>query len=191
MTRFEIDYTKSDMKAFFDDISKKKLIKSLVLTYSVIGIVIFLIFLAAMYFMNGGVSFARPLPFVFLGVLAVLVFLGISRAVKNTPDKMYSKFSELYDGSVVICAFDEDRIYISSFDENQDSTDVINENEYVMYSDIYKVVETDNYFYIFINNSTAQIVRKSALVEGSVEEVCNYLKKYIANYEDLRKYRRN
>ncbi|MBQ3566782.1 MAG: YcxB family protein [Oscillospiraceae bacterium] len=185
MVKFEINYEKSDMKAFFNETAKNSLIKNLVWIYSLIGAVIFIIFAAVTFFAKGTFSFARPLPYIFLGVLAVIVFLAISRTVRNTPEKMYSKFSESYDGNTVICRFDEDRVYIES--ENADDSN----NGFIKYSELEKVVESDNYFYVFINQSTAQIVRKSAVTEGDTDDVRNFLKPYLAdNYEDIRKYRK-
>ena len=185
MTRFEIDYTKSDMTAFFNETAKKPLVKRLVWMYSVIGITIFFVFAVATFLIKGEFSFARPLPFVFLGVLIVFVILAIMRTLRITPEKMYTQFSESYDGGTVICRFDEDRVYIES--ENSDD----NNNGFIMYSALEKAVESDNYFYLFINQATAQIVKKSAVTEGNIKEVRYNLKSYLgARYEDIRKYRR-
>lgn len=185
MVKFEINYEKSDMKAFFDETAKKVLVKNLLWLYSSIGAVIFIVFAAVTFFAKGTFSFARPLPYIFLGVLAIIVFLAISRTVRNAPEKMYSKFSESYDGSTVICRFEDDRVYIES--ENADDSN----NGFIMYSELERVTESDNYFYVFINQSTAQIIRKSAVTEGSTDDVRNCLKPYLAdNYEDIRKYRK-
>ena len=186
MTRFEIDYTKSDMKAFFDDISKKKLLKSLIWMYSIIGTCIFLIFVSVTFFMSGSFSFSRPLPFVFLGVLILLVLWAVLQTLKKAPEKMYAKFSESYDGSTVVCVFDSDRLYINSINTNEtESTE-----NFILYSDLEKAVETDNYFYVFINPETAQIIRKSAVTEGSIEEVKTFLKtSFGEKYEDITKLR--
>jgi hypothetical protein len=115
----------------------------------------------------------------------VLVILAIMRTLRITPEKMYTQFSESYDGGMVICRFDEDRVYIQS--ENSDDSN----NGFIMYSALEKAVESDNYFYVFINQATAQIVKKSAVTEGNIEEVRHNLKIYLGErYEDIRKYRR-
>jgi len=185
MTRFEIDYTKSDMTAFFNETAKKPLVKRLVWMYSVIGITIFFVFLAATYFVSGSISFAKPLPFIFLGVLIILVALAITRTIRTTPEKMYNSFTESYDGNTVICRFDDDRVYIESETANN------SDNGFIMYSALEKAVESDNYFYIFVNQATAQIIRKSAVTEGTIDEVRSNLRTYLGErYEDIRKYRR-
>lgn len=185
MTRFEIDYTKSDMRAFFNETVKKPLVKRLVWMYAVIGITIFFVFVVAAFFINGNVLITKPFPFVFLGVLVILVILAVIRTIRTTPEKMYTRFTESYDGSTVICRFDDDRVYVES--ENTDDSN----NGFIMYSALEKVVESDNYFYLFINQDTAQIVRKSAVTEGSTDEVRSNLKAYLGDrYEDIRKYRR-
>ncbi|MBQ8434650.1 MAG: YcxB family protein [Oscillospiraceae bacterium] len=184
MTKFEINYRKSDMRYFFNETAKKSLVKNLVWMYTVIGATIFLVFAAVTFFVKGSFSFARPLPFVFLGVLVVLVFLAVARTVRNTPEKMYRKFSESYDGNTVICRFEDDRMYVES-DTNGD------DDGYILYSALEKAIESDNYFYVFINQSTAQIVKKSAVTEGSIDEVRTLLKSFLGDrYEDIRKYRR-
>ena len=114
----------------------------------------------------------------------VLVFLAVARTVRNTPEKMYRKFSESYDGNTVICRFEDDRMYVES-DTNGD------DDGYILYSALEKAIESDNYFYVFINQSTAQIVKKSAVTEGSIDEVRTLLKSFLGDrYEDIRKYRR-
>ncbi len=186
MTKFEIDYTQEDMKAFFEDTAKKKMLINLISTYSVIGLVLFFLFVVISYIIK---DTFRLIPIVFLGIYVVLVALAIIRTINDTPKKMYNKFSESYDGNTVICCFDEEKIYIGSIsDEDIENTD--NKDGVVLYSSLKKVIETDNYFYVFVNSMTAQIVKKSAIVEGSIEEVRSYLKSVSGLvYDDLKKYR--
>ncbi|MGN0612664.1 MAG: YcxB family protein [Porcipelethomonas sp.] len=185
MTKFEINYKKTDICSFFNDTSKSRLLKSLALIYTVIGLTIFFIFLVASYFINGELNLAKPLPFIFLGVLIVLVVIAVTRTLKNAPEKMYKEFQSLYDGGAIICTFTDDRVYIESGSKSED-------DGFILYSALERAIETDNYFYIFINSSAAQIIRKSALVEGSVDEVRENLKAALGSrYEDITKYRRS
>lgn len=188
MTRFEIDYTKSDIEAFFEETSKKKILKDLIMTYSAIGIVIFSIFLIVSF----SLSDRKLLPFIFIGVFILFVIWAIGRTIKATPNKMYKDFSSSYDGSTVISQFEEDRFYVGSIisHENEENPDIASEENMILYSAIEKVIESDNYFYIFVNAKAAQIIRKSALTEGSIEEVRENLKKSLnEKYEDITKLR--
>lgn len=186
MTIYEMNYKKSDIKAFFDENIKKKLLRTLAVTYSVIGAVVFFVFLVASLVMGNNISFAKPLPYIFAAVLVVIIFLALLRTLKKTPEKMYRDFMSMYDRDVISCSFSEDRLYISNTDVTSPA------NGYIMYSDLEKVVESDNYFYVFINRENAQIVRKSAITHGSVEETRNFLKKAVGNnYNDITKYRRS
>ncbi len=180
MAKFEMKYRKTDMRAFFNDILKKNYIRNYIMLYSVIGIVIFMIFFLVGLIADENV-FIKPLPFVFIGALIVIAFLTINRAIYKTPEKLYQEFNSLYDGGSVTCTFISDRVYI---EDNK-------EKGYILYSNLEKAVESDNYFYIFINRSSAQIVKKSALVEGSLEDVRKFLQQALGgNYENITKNRR-
>ncbi len=175
MTKFEMNYRKTDIKAFFNDILKKNVIRNHILIYTMIGVVIFVIFMFAGFIKNKEFSIT-PLPFIFLGALAVIAFININRMLYKSPEKMYKEFNALYDGGFVTATFISDRVYIES----------ANEKGFILYSDLEKAVESDNYFYIFINNASAQIIKKSALVEGSVEDVRNHLRQSLGDkYESM------
>lgn len=181
MAKFEMQYRKTDMKAFFNDILKKNYIKNYIMLYSVIGIVIFMIFLLVGLITDRNISI-KPLPFIFIGALIVIAFLTINRTIYKTPEKMYKEFNSLYDGGCVTCTFISDRVYIEDKKEKG----------YILYSDLEKAVESDNYFYIFINRSSAQIIKKSSLVEGSLGDVRKFLQQALgSNYESITKNRRN
>ncbi len=191
MTRFEIDYTIDDMRAFFEATAKKNLIKNLIITYGVIGIVIFAIFLIARSFLN----ISDFMPIIFLGIYIVLVVPAIVKSVGNAPEKIFSQFSQSYDGNAIICQFEKDCFYVGDVPVKADnevisSYDVSLDENRIFYSDIEKVIETDNYFYIFVNAQTAQIVRKSAVTEGSVDEIREALKIVLnEKYTQTTKYR--
>lgn len=185
MTKFEMNYRKTDMRAFFNDVIKKNMVRNLLIMYSVIGIAIFAVFIAVNVFIDGELSL-KPLPFIFLAVLIVIIFLSINRITRNTPEKMFKEFKSIYDGGTVTTIFINDRIYIESSAADDDG------NGYILYKDLEKAVESDNYFYIFINEASAQIIKKSALVEGSIENVRDYLKSNLGSrYENITKDRRD
>lgn len=183
MVRFEMNYKKADMNAFFNDIVKKGLVKKLLAVYSLIGGSIFLIFMAVSILIDGKHSF-KPIPFIFLGVFIVLIFLAINRTIRNVPDKMYRDFQSAYDGGTIICTFTDDRVWIESNTENNDG------NGQILYSALEKAIESDNYFYIFVDLASAQIIKKDSIVEGTIHEVENYLKQSLGNkYINISKYR--
>lgn len=191
MTRFEMTYTKSDIKSFFDETSKKKVLKNLIMTYSVVGIVIFSVFLIVSF----SLSNRKALPFIFIGVFILFTAWAILRTLKNASDKMYKNLTANYDGGIMVSCFEKDRFYTGIIpaeadEEASENTNIISEENMMLYSAIEKVVESDNYFYIFANAKSAQIIRKSALTEGSIEEVRENLKKSLnEKYEDITKLR--
>lgn len=185
MTKFEMNYRKTDMRAFFNDIIKKNMIKGHILMYTIIGLTIFAVFIIASYFFNDGFDMS-VLPFIFLAVYIIIVFIAIQRKIRNAPDKMFKDFNLSYDGETVTTTFLSDRVYVESSNNANDK------NGYVLYSDLKGAVESDNYFYIFINDSAAQIIKKSSVVEGSIENVRKYLKSALGSeYKNITIQRRN
>lgn len=154
MTRFEMEYTKSDMESFFKETAKKKMMKNLIMIYSAIIIVVFLILFIAAFLTDGFFSLKKTFPFLILGVLVLFSGWAIFRTLKTASDKMYENFAAGYDGSTIVTCFEEDKFYVGSVTAGN------NEENTILYSELAKAVESDNYFYIFVNAKEAQIIRK-------------------------------
>ena len=63
----------------------------------------------------------------------------------------------------------------------------LNKDEYIDYNTLKKVIETDNSYYLYINNSRALIVDKNSFDKDDVNNLTIYLKKmypliFINNY---------
>ena len=179
-----MNYSKADMTAFFKDIIKKNILKKLITVYVFVGAAVFAVLMAGMVLIEGEFTL-NPLPFIFLGVVAMAIFLSVKRLINKTPEDMHVNFQSQYNGGIITCTFMEDRVYI------QGDTAEAADKDYLLYSALEKAVESDNYFYLFTSTLSAQIVKKSSLTEGSIDEVRQYLKSALgSNYEDITKLRK-
>ena len=61
-------------------------------------------------------------------------------------------------------------------------TIVTNKEEYIDYDLLYKVVETDNYYYLYINKYRTLIVDKSNMDSEDINELSNRLKSEVSTY---------
>ena len=62
---------------------------------------------------------------------------------------------------------------------------IINEKEeYIDYDLLYKVVETDNYYYLYVNKYRTLIVDKSNIKDSDIEDLSDRLKKEVSTYID-------
>ena len=184
MSIYQMDYKKADIRNFFNENVKSKLTRNLVMIYSVIGAVIFLVFALASVIIKKDFSFASPFPYVFLLIIAVIIWLAVMRSLRNSQENMYKEFMSMYNKDTITCSFASDRLYISNTDFTSSS------NGYIFYKDLEKAVESDNYFYCFLKDGSAQIIRKSAITHGSVEDTRNTLRKALrSRYKSIMKLR--
>ena len=61
-------------------------------------------------------------------------------------------------------------------------TIITNKEEYIDYNLLYKVVETDNYYYLYINKYRTLIVDKSNMDSEDINELSNRLKSEVSTY---------
>ena len=63
-------------------------------------------------------------------------------------------------------------------------TIINNKEEYIDYDLLYKVVETDSYYYLYINKYRTLIVDKNLMKEEDIYELSSRLKKEVSTYID-------
>ena len=184
MPKYEMTYRKSDITAFFDDNVRMSLTRNMILLYGVGGLIVFLMMLCLSLVTDLDFTPTSPMTYIFLALLAAIVFLGVVRTTHSSFEKMYKEFMTLYDKDTITCTFGIDRMFIKSTGDSGSGS--------IMFSDLEKAVESDNYFYLFVDAQFAQIIRKSALTEGTVEKTAELLKNALNdNYIDITKLRRN
>lgn len=61
-------------------------------------------------------------------------------------------------------------------------TIITNKEEYIDYDLLYKIVETDNYYYLYINKYRTLIVDKSNMDSEDINELSNRLKSEVSTY---------
>lgn len=58
----------------------------------------------------------------------------------------------------------------------------LNKDEYIDYNTLKKVIETDNSYYLYINNSRALIVDKNSFDKDDINNLTNILKENVSTY---------
>lgn len=58
----------------------------------------------------------------------------------------------------------------------------LNKDEYIDYKSLKKVIETDNSYYLYINNSRALIVDKNSFDKDDINNLTNILKENVSTY---------
>ena len=185
MPKYEMTYRKSDIRAFFDDNAKNSLKRNMLFLYSGCGIIVLLMLMCISLVSKLDFTVTSPWTYVLIAVIAFIVLFATGRTVRRSFEKMYDDFMSVYDKDTIItCSFGIDRVFITSTGSSGNGS--------IMYSDLEKVVESDNYFYLFVDAQFAQIVRKSAITEGEVEKTAEILKNAVKDkYNDNTKLRRN
>ena len=163
-----MNYRKSDIKTFFDENVRRKLMGSMLLLYCSGAVVVFLMLLCIGLVTDLNFSFKSPSAYIFIIVAAVVIFLAINRSLRSSSEKMYRDFMELYDKETITCQFGLDRVFIKSTGTSGNGS--------ILYNDMEKVVESDNYFYLFVSDEYAQIIKKSTITQGTVETTRDLLK---------------
>lgn len=168
MIKAEFVYTPDDMKAFFKDYNFKKLLTTLIFVYIIVGI---LLFLAAKQFsyLFPDIIMSKYLPYITLIALIVIVVYCIAKALKETPNKMFDSLRSLYGDGTALFEFDENTFKHSICSGETKSETVIE------YSRLAKAIESEYYFYIFTAENAAYVVRKSAFVKGTPDELRSIL----------------
>lgn len=59
-----------------------------------------------------------------------------------------------------------------------------NKDEYIDYSSLYKVLETKEYYYLYINKSRALIVDKKNMSTSDIENLTNIFKEKVSKYKE-------
>lgn len=59
-----------------------------------------------------------------------------------------------------------------------------NKDEYIDYSSLYKVLETKEYYYLYINRSRALIVDKKDMTSSDIENLTNIFKEKVPRYKE-------
>ena len=185
MPKYEMTYRKSDIQAFFDDNVRTSLTRNVILLYGVGGLIVFLMMMCLSLVTSLDFTPTSFLTYILLAVIAAIVFLGVVKTVRSSFERMYKDFMSIYDKDTIItCTFGIDRVFIKSTGDSGNGS--------IMYSDLEKAVESDNYFYLFVDTQYAQIIRKSALTEGDVEKTAELLKNAVTDkYIDKTKLRRS
>ena len=184
MPKYEMTYRKSDIKAFFDDNVKKSLMRNLLLMYCSGGVVVFLMMMCISLVTSLDFTLTSPVTYIFLVILAAIIALAVIRTLHSSSDKMYKEFMSVYEKDTITCTFGIDRMFIKSTGSSGSGS--------VMFSDLEKIVESDNYFYLFVSAEFAQIIRKSAIVEGTVEKTADLLKNAANDkYKEITRLRRD
>lgn len=169
MIKAEMKYTIDDMKAFFKDYNRNKFITTMGFAYLIIGIILFI---AARYLAT---LFDDPflplgLPYFIIIVFAIIVIFCLVKACRTTPEKMLKAINSTYKDSSTSYTFSENVFTAITSDGETRGESAIE------YSKIPKALEGKEYFYIFANENSAYIIRKSAFAEGTPEELRNILK---------------
>ena len=143
---------------------KKHLIKRIILS------VILIILAVINYIQSDGVEW-----FFFGLIFAILMYANISRYVSG-PKKQYEALSKMKD-ELTEFVFYEDR-YQSVTKSSLRS--VVEEVDYCM---LVKVIETSKYIVLFLGEATMEVVDKSTVNNGTVDDIRNKLKEYVrTNY---------
>ena len=58
--------------------------------------------------------------------------------------------------------------------------------EYINYKDLYKIIETDNTYYLYINKEKALIVDKSSNSSKELEQLTNNIKNKVSTYKYIK-----
>lgn len=99
--------------------------------------------------------------FLFLALLGLLVFFRIYWPLR-TYEKNKDKFSEETETGFTFSFY---KYYFSL------------ENKNFYYARLYKVFETEDYFYLYINDENAILVSKTGFDVGTAEEFSSFIKK--------------
>ncbi|MGN1481017.1 YcxB family protein [Porcipelethomonas sp.] len=97
------------------------------------------------------------------------------------PKMTYSAFLKKYGNSPVKYEFNEKSVRICI--ENQDGSWDIRKN----YRDMFKIHETDDYFFIHVKRNEAYILKKSGIFQGTAEEIRNAVFSEMGNKFVLKK----
>ena len=185
MPKYEMTYRKSDIRAFFDDNVRSTLVRNMLFLYGVCGAIVFLMMMCLSLVSRLDFTPTSPWTYVLLAVIAFIVLFATGKTVRRSFEKMYDDFMSVYDKDTIItCSFGIDGVFITSTGTSGNGS--------IMYGDLEKAVESDNYFYLFVSAEFAQIVRKSAITEGEVEKTAELLRNAVPDkYNDKTKLRRN
>lgn len=166
MVKSEMVYNLDDMKAFFKDYSAKKFFTTMGIVYLILGILIVLVINNLAFLKEDRIFYTCLFIVVYI---AVLTFCMV-KAVKDTPEKMLKSIKSLYGDGTAVYEFDENTFKNSIVSGKTKSEAVIE------YSKLSKAIESKTHFYIFTNENTAYVIRKTAFTEGTPEELRNILK---------------
>lgn len=174
MVKFEFVYSLDDMKAFFKDYSAKKLLTTLTFVYIIVGAVLFFAAKQFSHLFHDNFM-TKFFPVFILVVMVIIIVYSGAKAFKETPQKMFNSFNSLYSGETALFEFSENTIKHSIGSGETRSETVIE------YSKLSKAIESEYYFYIFTAVNVAYVVRKSAITQGTPDELRDILQKCLGD----------
>lgn len=119
--------------------------------------------------------------FIVFGILFTPLFLWIMRMVRK---QYYRSISILNSETEEIYCFDENSIHIIQKKGEEYYGEIT-----AKYSYIYRIEETDETYFLYISSQSSHVIPKSALVEGSLEELKSYFRLNLPEkkYKEYRK----
>lgn len=118
------------------------------------------------HFFQGIIISEFDLLFSFLLFLFIVFDLLILNLVFIMPKRNYKLNGHLY-GIPNEFTFFSDEFSVSSNSENYSGTSIIK------YESVVKICERENFFYIFIGNNIAYVIKKSDIVNGTQDDLKN------------------
>lgn len=142
--------------------------KKLLWLYALLTVFIIAFGVAGIVFREDSSDFAAGIGLIVLGVLVTPIGYFLSRFLQKRIDNSATYIS---DNTEEIYTFDEQYITLT-----QTMGDVFTSTLKARYSYIYKAIEDNNYFYLYISKMQSHVIDKSSITQGTLEEVTALLK---------------
>lgn len=119
-----------------------------------------------------------------LGLEAVFILLSALFLIYLTffyEKTLFKRYQRIYPNNIINCTFDENGFTI---DECGDTN---NSHQRLSYSMCFKAIENREWFVIYISRTSAHIIKKSEIINGTPEELRQLLTENLGNSFKIRR----